>query len=328
MSVIHAIILLFLWLATTFVTIKNIEEFYKMKKPLKKRNERIVVASLVFSFFLFRGVISSYMVYFALCNLFYFIGHIFVKNKYLDKSFYLTFIIPILIVIYGIINCRNVVTTTYTLTNSNISEDIKIAFISDVHLSTLTNKKLDTLVDTLNKGEYDCFIIGGDLIDEFSKEERVVEVIKKLGSVNTKYGIYYIEGNHDLTNMKRKYYLTNNNINVLLDESVLINDNFYLVGRRDKKDEERTSLDNLISDLDKPIILLDHQPNKDTLNDNVIIQLSGHTHAGQLWPLDYFVKYGYYEKDKMIVSSGFGAWHNPVRTAKHSEIIELIVKKA
>jgi len=328
MSVIHAIILLFLWSATTVITVKNIEEFYKMKKPLKKRNERIVVAAIVLSFLLFRSIISTYMVYFGICNLVYFIGHIFIKNKYLDKSFYLTFIIPIIFVVYGVINCGNIVTTSYTLSNDKINENIKLAFISDIHLSTLTDKKLNSLVEKINNGNYDCLIIGGDLIDEFSKEERVVEAIKKLGSINTKYGIYYIEGNHDLVNEKRKYYLTSNNINVLLDSSALINDNFYLVGRRDKNDTERTSLDSLISSLDKPIILLDHQPNIENLNDNVIIQISGHTHSGQIWPLGYFLRYGYYPKDKLIVSSGLGAWHNPIRTSKHSEIVELIIQKS
>ena len=63
------------------------------------------------------------------------------------------------------------------------------------------------------------------------------------------------------------------------------------------------------------------------MDPRVMIQLSGHTHAGQIWPLGYFLKYGYYQDKRLIVSSGVGAWHNPVRTSKYSEIVEVNIKK-
>lgn len=328
MSIIHALILLFLWVITSYLAIKNIEEYYHMQKKLKKQNERIGVVFGVLVCLLFRSVISTYLIYVLMLNALYYVIHKVFKNKFLDKSFYLCFLIPIIIVILGVINVQNLHFTTYNLENSYITKDIRMAYVSDVHLSTLSKGKLERLVDEVSNKDYDIFVIDGDLIDEFSKDSKTQEVIAKLGTIKTKYGLYYVEGNHDLLNNKRRSYLTDSGFQVLEDESILIDNNFYLLGRRDSKDKERGNLNNLTYTLDKPIILLDHQPNViKNMNPRVIIQLSGHTHAGQIWPLGYFLKYGYYEDKRLIVSSGVGTWHNPVRTSKYSEIVEVNIKK-
>lgn len=328
MSIIHALILLFLWVITSYLAIKNIEEYYHMQKKLKKQNERIGVVFGVLVCLLFRSVISTYLIYVLMLNALYYVIHKVFKNKFLDKSFYLCFLIPIIIVILGVINVQNLHFTTYNLENSYITKDIRMAYVSDVHLSTLSKGKLERLVDEVSNKDYDIFVIDGDLIDEFSKDSKTQEVIAKLGTIKTKYGLYYVEGNHDLLNNKRRSYLTDSGFQVLEDESILIDNNFYLLGRRDLKDKERGNLNNLTYTLDKPIILLDHQPNViKNMDPRVIIQLSGHTHAGQIWPLGYFLKYGYYEDKRLIVSSGVGTWHNPVRTSKYSEIVEVNIKK-
>lgn len=328
MSIIHALILLFLWVITSYLAIKNIEEYYHMQKKLKKQNERIGVIFGVLVCLLFRSVISTYLIYVLMFNALYYVIHKVFKNKYLDKSFYLCFLIPIIIVILGVINVENLHFMTYNLENSDITKDIRMAYVSDVHLSTLSKGKLERLVDEVSNKDYDIFVIDGDLIDEFSKDSKTQEVIAKLGTIKTKYGLYYVEGNHDLLNNKRRSYLTDSGFQVLEDESILIDNNFYLLGRRDLNDKNRNDLNNLTANLDKPIVLLDHQPNViKNMDSRVIVQLSGHTHAGQIWPLGYFLKYGYYEDKRLIVSSGVGAWHNPVRTSKYSEIVEVNIKK-
>ncbi len=329
MSLIHALILLFLWIITSYLAIKNIEEYYQMKKPVKKQNERLGVIFIVLCCLVFRSVISTYIVYVLMFNALYYIIYKIFKNKYLDKSFYLTFIIPIVIVIIGNINVNNIVITKYNLSNKDISKDIRVAYVSDVHLSTLDKKKLDNLVKIVNDNNYDIFVIDGDLVDEFSTDRKIKDVIEELGSIKTKYGNYYVEGNHDLLTNKIRSYLTENNFIVLEDSKVLIDDNYYLVGRRDKKDKLRTNLNSLTYNLDKPVILMDHQPNmENNMDPRVIVQLSGHTHAGQIWPLGYFLKYGYYPDKRLIVSSGVGVWHNKVRTSKHCEIVEINIKKS
>lgn len=329
MCLIHALILLFLWIITSYLAIKNIEEYYQMKKPVKKQNERLGVIFIVLCCLVFRSVISTYIVYVLMFNALYYIIYKIFKNKYLDKSFYLTFIIPIVIVIIGNINVNNIVITKYNLSNKDISKDIRVAYVSDVHLSTLDKKKLDNLVKIVNDNNYDIFVIDGDLVDEFSTDRKIKDVIEELGSIKTKYGNYYVEGNHDLLTNKIRSYLTENNFIALEDSKVLIDDNYYLVGRRDKKDKLRTNLNSLTYNLDKPVILMDHQPNmENNMDPRVIVQLSGHTHAGQIWPLGYFLKYGYYPDKRLIVSSGVGVWHNKVRTSKHCEIVEINIKKS
>ena len=329
MCLIHALILLFLWIITSYLAIKNIEEYYQMKKPVKKQNERLGVIFIVLCCLVFRSVISTYIVYVLMFNALYYIIYKIFKNKYLDKSFYLTFIIPIVIVIIGNINVNNIVITKYNLSNKDISKDIRLAYVSDVHLSTLDKKKLDNLVKIVNDNNYDIFVIDGDLVDEFSTDRKIKDVIEELGSIKTKYGNYYVEGNHDLLTNKIRSYLTENNFIALEDSKVLIDDNYYLVGRRDKKDKLRTNLNSLTYNLDKPVILMDHQPNmENNMDPRVIVQLSGHTHAGQIWPLGYFLKYGYYPDKRLIVSSGVGVWHNKVRTSKHCEIVEINIKKS
>lgn len=328
MKGIHALILLFLWIVTSYFAVKNIEEYYHMKKKVKKQNERVGVIFIVLVCLLFRSVISTYIVYVLMFNCLYYLIHKLFKNKYVDKSFYLTFIIPIIIVILGNINVNTIHLTKYDLSNKDITKDVRIAYVSDVHLSTLDNKKLDDLVKFINDKNYDIFVIDGDLVDEFSTDKKIESVIKELGSIRTKYGNYYVEGNHDLLNNKNRTLLTSNNFIVLEDDKVLIDNNYYLIGRRDKKDKLRTDLNRLTYSLDKPAILLDHQPNiEKNMDPRIIVQLSGHTHAGQIWPLGYFLKYGYYEDKRLIVSSGFGVWHNKVRTSKYSEIVEINISK-
>lgn len=328
MKGIHALILLFLWIVTSYFAIKNIEEYYHMKKKVKKQNERVGVIFIVLVCLLFRSVISTYIVYVLMFNCLYYLIHKLFKNKYVDKSFYLTFIIPIIIVILGNINVNTIHLTKYDLSNKDITKDVRIAYVIDVHLSTLDNKKLDDLVKFINDKNYDIFVIDGDLVDEFSTDKKIESVIKELGSIKTKYGNYYVEGNHDLLNNKNRTLLTSNNFIVLEDDKVLIDNNYYLIGRRDKKDKLRTDLNRLTYNLDKPAILLDHQPNiEKNMDSRIIVQLSGHTHAGQIWPLGYFLKYGYYEDKRLIVSSGFGVWHNKVRTSKYSEIVEINISK-
>jgi hypothetical protein len=165
---------------------------------------------------------------------------------------------------------------------------------------------------------------------------------EKLKLLKAKYGVYAVTGNHEYIGgvTKAKRYLAEHNVNLLSDTAILIDESFYVAGREDLTinsftNLRRKSLSDIVGSLDKtkPIILLDHQPFKleKVVENGVDLQLSGHTHHGQLWPFNYITKmvyelsWGYLKKGDthFYVSSGVGGWGPPIRTVNRPEIISI-----
>ena len=139
-------------------------------------------------------------------------------------------------------------------------------------------------------------------------------------------------------------FLDKSNINVLMDESVIIDNKLVVFGRLDgtpiggyRDDVVRGNIDSLFDEVDfsLPLIVLDHNPmNIDEYDNRVDLILSGHTHKGQLFPaniitnLMYEVDYGYYLNDEthVIVSSGVGTWSMPMRVGSNCEIVNIKIK--
>ena len=134
-----------------------------------------------------------------------------------------------------------------------------------------------------------------------------------------------------------KEFLQKSNIHLLEDESVLINNKFYIVGRKDaslseKVGEIRQTPNQLTSSLDKtkPVIFIDHQPKElqELADAGADLDLCGHTHDGQTFPGNITVRFlwenpcGYLKKDNMhnIVTSGAGVWGPAMRIGTDSEI--------
>lgn len=124
-------------------------------------------------------------------------------------------------------------------------------------------------------------------------------------------------------------------VTILLDESVKVDDSFYLVGRKDKTDSNRFSMEELLGkiDLSSPIIVMDHQPGeiKHAKMHGADLILSGHTHRGQMAPNHLITRkmfeldWGYMKKNQLhtIVSSGYGFWGPPLRIGSRSEIVQI-----
>ena len=190
--------------------------------------------------------------------------------------------------------------------------------------------------------------------NDTSKED-MIQSCKALSKFKTKYGVYFVYGNHDKGYYGKEYRgydgndlakeLRKNGVKVLEDESVLLNNKFYIVGRQDYSEVEkggtRASAKDLVKNLDcnKYIIMLDHQPNhyKEEKNANVDLVLSGHTHGGQLIPITYSGEwlgmndktYGY-EREKntdFIVSSGIGDWSIKFKTGCVAEYVVVDINK-
>ncbi|WP_430510518.1 metallophosphoesterase [Gottfriedia solisilvae] len=221
------------------------------------------------------------------------------------------------------------------------SKALSIVLVSDLHLSTLvTNKRLAFLIDEINKLSPDLVLIAGDIIDEDITpfvEENMVETFKKL---KPSIGTYAVPGNHDYYGGHLDLlvdHLNDAGIHIFLDEKELVENSFYIVGRKDLASKNRLELHDLLKDIDhtKPIILLDHQPYRLDIPTNlgVDLQVSGHTHRGQFKPNHlitrklYELDWGYLQKNlsHFVVSSGFGTWGPPIRTGNPSEIVTINV---
>ncbi|MBQ9828458.1 MAG: metallophosphoesterase [Lachnospiraceae bacterium] len=261
-------------------------------------------------------------------------------------------LIPIVIVaailIYGKINMHHVVETDYTVYTEKTTEDLSIALISDIHYPVSTDgEKIAEIVAEINEKKPDVLLLGGDIVDERSSLEEVREVFRILGTAKTKYGVYYVYGNHDrgnysvpdFTNEQLESAITDAGIKILLDESVELGDDVTLIGRNDRS-YIRAELSELMKSVDKDdlIILLDHQPRgfDEDKNEGVDLLLSGHTHGGQMWPVGYIMtamgsnelRYGYKKIDdfQVIVTSGLAGWGYDIKTGAPAEYLIVAVK--
>jgi predicted MPP superfamily phosphohydrolase len=259
-------------------------------------------------------------------------------------------IVLLLLMIRGSWNARNPVIRRYEITvpkNAGGRKELRIAAASDLHLGTIVgNKQLQMLVEQINSLNPDLILLPGDIIDDdimpFIRQD-MGSIMKQLRS---RLGIYAVLGNHEYIGGHIKEFAEQMNaigIEVLMDRTVLIEDSFYVIGRKDKAVERfgadgRMDLETLLTGLDKsrPLILMDHQPYAldKAASAGVDVMLSGHTHRGQMAPNHYItgrlfeLDWGYLKKGTLhaFVSSGFGTWGPPIRIGSRSELIELTVR--
>lgn len=249
---------------------------------------------------------------------------------------------------YGMYNAKNTVITSYDIEINKDFKDKTLMVISDIHLGTIVSKTdLTKLSNHANVIEPDGIILLGDIFDESTTQDEVDYAMKMFSTLATKYPIYFVEGNHEIGFQGRsplkEFDLVNrlkdSGVNVLLDETVILDD-IYLIGRKDYVVKKRSVIEKLTNALDdsKPLVLLDHQPKdyKHNAKIGIDLQVSGHTHAGQIFPLNYLyelinvndMNYGIKTNGDFhaIVSSGMGGWGYSMRTAGHSEIVVVNLK--
>ena len=219
---------------------------------------------------------------------------------------------------------------------------LTVVVASDWHIGkNLRNSRLETIVEKIKGCDPDLVLLPGDILDEDLDVETVNGVTNILGSLKAPYGVFASTGNHEyFVGVKSAVRtLEKGNIRVLRDEAVKVEDAFYLVGRNDptarRFGETRKPLTELIDGIDTglPVILLDHQPFNlgEAERNGVDLQVSGHTHNGQFFPLNlvtralYERSWGYLKKGRThyYVSCGVGVWGPPVRIGSVSEIVVL-----
>ena len=272
----------------------------------------------------------------------------------------------------GIFHAKYIKTTSYdVIINKTIPErtSMKVVLLADTHFGYNAGVlHARELVRKINKQKPDLVCIAGDIFDnEYDAIRNPEKLEKTLRGIKSTYGVYACWGNHDLNeeilagftfkhkdgdlsdikDPRMKKFLKNSNIHILEDESILINDQFYVIGRKDaslteKIHETRKAPAQLTEklDRDKPIIMIDHQPKElqELADAGVDLDLCGHTHDGQTFPGNFTIKLmwenpcGLLIKDNMtnITTSGAGVWGPAMRIGTDSEIcsINIQLKKA
>lgn len=267
--------------------------------------------------------------------------------------------------VYGGIHAHQIYTTPYQVTvekSCSGREQLNIVLISDLHLGySIGTADMERMVEKINQMDADLICIAGDIFDnEYEALDDPQRIQQLLGSMKSVYGTYACWGNHDIserllggfsTHSARDNYrdsrmeelLTGAGITLLEDETVLIDDAFYLAGRLDRQkplteDGGRLSPQELLENLDhtKPIIVMDHQPKElqELADAGADLDLCGHTHDGQMFPGNLTVHLfwenacGYLQKGQMhnIVTSGVGVWGPAMRVGTKSEICKITVQ--
>lgn len=251
---------------------------------------------------------------------------------------------------YGVLNMEAVTPKYHTYTSEKLREEHTLVFITDLHVGSAQPMRVTEKTITEVKALHPDFIVlGGDIVDDYTTKEEMEQCIRLFADFENP--VYFLYGNHErqghaefaggpkFTQAQLSQTLAENGIVVLKDEYVKISSDLLLLGREDLSEGEGRAE---ISSLSNPapeayLIVADHQPVEFRANlaAGTDLQLSGHTHAGQLFPLralysviDYC--YGEYEEGNavMLVSAGACGWRMPMRTDAHCNYEVITLKPA
>lgn len=218
---------------------------------------------------------------------------------------------------------------------------LKIAAASDIHLGTIiSNGRLERFVHMMNEQKPDIILLAGDIFDEDLGPVIKNNMGDQLKQLSAPLGVYAITGNHEFIGGVDAAikYLEDHGITVIRDSVVTPQGKLNVVGRDDRQAKMmggnmRKPIEHMVVNIDNNLftIMLDHQPYNlnEAVENGIDLQISGHTHHGQLFPLNLITKamfevsrgYKQIENSHFYVSTGFGTWGPPVRVGNRPEIV-------
>ena len=225
-------------------------------------------------------------------------------------------------------------------TEKQLSKPMKIVAMSDLHIGYHNRRsELHRWVEMINAEQPDLILIAGDIIDGSMRpviEQQMQEEFKLL-----KAPVYACIGNHEYYSgePRARQFYQEANIHLLQDSCVTVGD-LCIIGRDDRTNFHRDSLDVLMkkADRSKYCILLDHQPYHldQAERQQVDLQFSGHTHHGQVWPISWITEhvyecaFGSYQRGntRYYISSGLGLWGGKFRIGTRSEYVVITLNKS
>lgn len=262
--------------------------------------------------------------------------------------------------IYGFIHVRDMQTVHY---QANVEkscegiESLRIVLVADQHLGyTIGVKDMEKMAAKINAEKPDLVCFAGDIFDNnYNALDDPEGIRQAFKSIESTYGVYACWGNHDvkeplfsgfsvnarseaIRDPRMEQLLIDADIQVLNDEAVNIEDKFYVIGRLDyeKAGDGTSNRKDIVQlteglNLSKPVIVIDHEPREleETAAAGVDIDLSGHTHGGQIFPMNltnhlvWENGWGIMKKDSMysVVTSGIGVYGPAMRVFTDSEVV-------
>ncbi|MCL2650203.1 MAG: metallophosphoesterase [Candidatus Azobacteroides sp.] len=225
----------------------------------------------------------------------------------------------------------------FSFNNRNSVQTCKILIASDLHLGYIINKRmLNKYVDLINSQHPDIIVFIGDLIDWDMRPLIETGMQDDLRKIKASKGVYFVTGNHEykLVDIETKLdWIAESGMTILKDTIENIDNKLWLIGRDDKDNKKRKSMDELMKGFDtsKPCIMLAHRPSdiKDACEYNIPLNICGHTHAGQIFPANLFYRlffsrsYGWSDKNGCCsyTTSGLGVSGFPLRSGSRCEVV-------
>ncbi|HEX2975171.1 MAG TPA: metallophosphoesterase [Bacteroidales bacterium] len=323
---------------------------FVLAKVLESRHSSVItdILNIIGGFWL--AFMLYGFIFFILSDIVYLILKIFgvldSGNSFLYRkwAFISTVTISVTLIFAGFINAVIPVVREYNIRIDKKAGELssfRIAAVSDIHLGSIIRKRsMRKLSDMLDKMKPDLVLLLGDIVDGEIGPVLRGDLLSYFTCPKCAYGMLAISGNHEFIGGARKTlpYIQSKGIRLLNDELVTVNEGIQIIGRKDRSSTmyygtPRKELTDIMKNADTtmPLILLDHQPYDlhEAENNGIDLQLSGHTHNGQMWPLNYIIKamyelgYGYMKKGNshFIVSSGYGLWGPRVRLGSRSEVL-------
>jgi predicted MPP superfamily phosphohydrolase len=254
----------------------------------------------------------------------------------------------LIILILGSWNAWHPVVRRYDLVlprKASTLNELHVVAVSDIHLGwVVDSQRLNQLVVKIRDLNPDAVFLVGDIVDEGIDPAAEYLIPQALIKIQPPLGAFAVLGNHEYISQQAdrlKPYFQEGGVSLLRDESVKVADSFYLVGRDDRSSTTfnggpRRELPALLAGIDReslPVILLDHQPFnlQEAQAQGVDLQISGHTHLGQIFPNQFITgaiyecDWGYLRKENLqvLVSCGFGTWGPPIRVGNRPEILDI-----
>ena len=272
----------------------------------------------------------------------------------------LSFAGGLILMVYGMVHAQQTKVVTYDLAVDKAADEpgaqLNVVLIGDLHLSVNSRLSMtERMVELVNAQEPDVVLVAGDIFTStYAGLSHPEQYAQALRGIQAKYGVYAVYGNHDveepllggfpLTPISEAFrspeieqFFADSGFTVLTDEVVTLPGGVQLAGRIDVEKAgdgtaNRMSAAELLEGIDpeRPVLVLEHEPveYKALSEAGADVVMSGHTHAGQIFPGNLIVPFfnengwGYkrlHEVDT-IVTAGVGYYGPPMRVGTDSEV--------